>query len=123
MVYKIHKRFAYRVIKLTPVQYLYDFKCISFLLGRVLNRFSKDIGFMDEVLPFQFLELFTVSVGSNYAMHQLALYRLVVAKVPCHHDGGLRGKLLPVHSCHHHSRGTVIFSLVLLAHIKTRQKT
>lgn len=31
------------------------------LLGRVLNRFSKDIGFMDDILPFQFLELFTVS--------------------------------------------------------------
>ena len=31
------------------------------ILGRVLNRFSKDIGFMDDILPFQFLELFTVS--------------------------------------------------------------
>ena len=30
-------------------------------LGRVLNRFSKDIGFMDDLLPFQFVELFTVS--------------------------------------------------------------
>ena len=31
-------------------------------IGRILNRFSKDIGFMDDVLPFQFMELFTVSV-------------------------------------------------------------
>ena len=33
-----------------------------FLLEHVLNRFSKDIGFMDEVLLFQVLELFAVSV-------------------------------------------------------------
>ena len=31
------------------------------VLGRILNRFSKDIGFMDDVLPHQFMELFTVS--------------------------------------------------------------
>ena len=30
-------------------------------IGRVLNRFSKDIGFMDDLLPFQFVELFSVS--------------------------------------------------------------
>lgn len=35
---------------------------IYVLLGRVLNRFSKDIGFMDDILPLHFLELFTVSV-------------------------------------------------------------
>ena len=56
-------------------------------------------------------------------MYQLALYHLVIAKIPRHHDGGLRGKLLSVHPCHHHSRGTVIFLLVLLAHIKICQKT
>ena len=38
-------------------------------LGRVLNRFSKDIGFMDDLLPFQFVELFTVSdYRSNYLL-------------------------------------------------------
>ena len=30
-------------------------------IGRVLNRFSKDIGFMDAVLPNQFVEFITVS--------------------------------------------------------------
>ncbi|XP_065919842.1 ATP-binding cassette sub-family C member 4-like isoform X2 [Dysidea avara] len=29
-------------------------------VGRVLNRFSKDVGFMDDLLPFQFNELFTL---------------------------------------------------------------
>ena len=56
-------------------------------------------------------------------MYQLALYHLVVAKVPRHQDGGMHGKLLSVHPCHHHSQGTVIFLLVLLTHIKTCQKT
>ena len=54
-------------------------------------------------------------------MHQLALYHLVVAKIPRRHDGGVRGELLPIYPCHHHSRGTVILPLVL-AHIETCQK-
>jgi len=33
-----------------------------FYSGRVLNRFSKDIGFIDALLPFHLLEFFTVSV-------------------------------------------------------------
>ena len=34
-------------------------------LGRVLNRFSKDIGFMDDLLPYHFNELFSVSIGKG----------------------------------------------------------
>ena len=30
-------------------------------IGRVLNRFSKDIGLMDAVLPYQFVDFITVS--------------------------------------------------------------
>ena len=30
-------------------------------LGRVLNRFAKDVGFLDDLLPFQFCEYFLVS--------------------------------------------------------------
>ena len=41
---------------------LVSLQCRVTILGRVLNRFSKDIGFMDNLLPLQFVELFTVSV-------------------------------------------------------------
>ena len=41
--------------------YLMVYYIAMLSLGRVLNRFSKDIGFMDDLLPFQFVELFTVS--------------------------------------------------------------
>jgi len=34
---------------------------LSISLGRVLNRFSKDIGFMDALLPNKLLECITVS--------------------------------------------------------------
>ena len=30
-------------------------------VGRVLNRFAKDVGFLDDLLPFQFCEYFLVS--------------------------------------------------------------
>ena len=30
-------------------------------IGRVLNRFSKDVGFLDDLLPFQFCEYMLVS--------------------------------------------------------------
>ena len=30
-------------------------------IGRVLNRFSKDIGFMDALLPFKLLDFISVS--------------------------------------------------------------
>ena len=32
-------------------------------VGRVLNRFSKDVGFLDDVLPFIFCEYLLVSVS------------------------------------------------------------
>ena len=35
---------------------------ISTLAGRVLNRFSKDIGFLDDLLPHTFLEYLFVSI-------------------------------------------------------------
>ena len=30
-------------------------------VGRILNRFSKDIGFVDAVLPYEFVDFLTVS--------------------------------------------------------------
>ena len=32
-------------------------------VGRVLNRFSKDIGFIDAILPYQTVDFLTVSNG------------------------------------------------------------
>ena len=40
-----------------------------YFLGRVLNRFSKDIGFMDDILPYHFLEMFAVSTYYNLIEH------------------------------------------------------
>ena len=36
---------------------------VYFSSGRVLNRFSKDIGFMDDILPYVFCEYLIVSVA------------------------------------------------------------
>jgi len=44
---------------------------IIVVLGRVLNRFSKDIGFMDDLLPYHFLELMSVSDSSHMCMHKM----------------------------------------------------
>ena len=34
---------------------------ISFVLGRILNRFSKDVGFLDDLLPYIFCEFLLVN--------------------------------------------------------------
>ena len=34
--------------------------------GRVLNRFSKDIGFLDDLLPFSFVQYIVVSSTCDY---------------------------------------------------------
>ena len=34
---------------------------VVFHVGRVLNRFSKDIGFIDAILPYQSVDFLTVS--------------------------------------------------------------
>ena len=37
--------------------------CSYFLLsGRILNRFSKDIGYLDDLLPYMFCDFFMVSI-------------------------------------------------------------
>ena len=38
-----------------------DSYLIVFHVGRVLNRFSKDIGFIDAILPYQSVDFLTVS--------------------------------------------------------------
>lgn len=87
-------------------------------LGRVLNRFSKDIGFMDDLLPLQFVELFTVSeFNCSYCVLLICCY-LVIAEVCGHCDSGLCGQLLAVHSCCNCCWSTAAVSLVLFAHIK-----
>ena len=93
-----------------------------YYIGRILNRFSKDIGFMDDVLPYQFMELFTVS-GICIANILVTSVPLVAVEILCHYDSSLCGKLLALHSCYYHSWSPAIFSLVLLAHIEAYQKT
>ena len=60
----------------------------SFLLGRVLNRFSKDIGFIDDLLPqvlFEFLQLFVRFLGilitSIAANNYLAIVVFIITVV------------------------------------------
>lgn len=44
--------------------------------GRVLNRFSKDLGFMDDVLPFFFFDYLGVSeqIEMHAALYQVLLH-------------------------------------------------
>ena len=39
---------------------------VSVNVGRVLNRFSKDIGFIDAILPYQSVDFLNVSCDSVY---------------------------------------------------------
>ena len=65
-------------------------------IGRVLNRFSKDVGFLDDLLPFQFCEymlvsltlLLTLSLSLTYILHtslsaQLLLRFLAIIITAC----------------------------------------
>jgi len=66
-------------------------KCsfIIAVLGRVLNRFSKDIGFMDDLLPYNFLELMSVSdsIAYMYNLHQFFL--VADDEIYSYHDCGM----------------------------------
>ena len=39
----------------------HKYNVLKIILGRVLNRFSKDIGFLDDMLPYIACEFFYVS--------------------------------------------------------------
>ena len=43
----------------------------TFFSGRVLNRFSKDVGFLDDVLAFHFLEFVMVMLPCSFNYHFL----------------------------------------------------
>ena len=90
---------------------------LSSFLGRVLNRFSKDIGFMDDLLPYHFNELFTVSIIIRRLLYIFSLY-IATAKVHIYYVGRMCGKLLVVHSSCHHYRSAVNISMVLPTYIK-----
>ena len=54
----------YSSIKIQLVRtHLFDseYVCIAQLPGKILNRFSKDIGFLDDLLPYTFCEFILVS--------------------------------------------------------------
>ena len=40
---------------------MYILVTLLIIAGRVLNRFSKDVGFIDAVLPYQIVEFLNVS--------------------------------------------------------------
>ena len=56
------------------VKNVYLFSTIS---GRILNRFSKDIGFLDDLLPHVFLEFVYVSTNLNSVQIQ-KLYMILM---------------------------------------------
>ena len=41
-------------------------KGLSFLTGRILNRFSKDMGFVDDMMPFTYCDFLQVSLDTHY---------------------------------------------------------
>ena len=95
------------------------------IIGRVLNRFSKDIGFMDDLLPYHFNDLFTVSKEQsifNVSLAETSLL-LATAEICCYYGCGVCGQLLVNYSCHYYCYGTVIVSMVLLTHIKAYKET
>ena len=51
---------CFHVIIICTYTYIHIYQ-LSIYVGRVLNRFSKDIGFIDAVLPYQSLDFLTVS--------------------------------------------------------------
>ena len=53
------------------------------LEGRVLNRFSKDVGFLDDHLPYYFCEYLMVSVGISDIKTMLYPSRYFVALHKC----------------------------------------
>ena len=87
-------------------------------IGRVLNRFSKDIGFMDDLLPFQFVELFSVSKLIEVASVIVVHCCLVIVEVYGHCSSGMRGKLLALHSCRGYHWSAAAVSLVLPTNLK-----
>ena len=52
------------------------YNCICIHVGRILNRFSKDIGFLDDILPMTFYDYLTVSRD---------LLNLLESVTYCHH--------------------------------------
>ena len=95
---------------------------IMLRLGRVLNRFSKDIGFMDDLLPFQFVELFSVSVitdrSTNSNVTVMCCCCLVTVEVYGYCSSSMRGKLLALHSCRSYRWSAAAVPLVLPAHLE-----
>ena len=51
---------------------------LSFLIGRILNRFSKDMGSMDELLPPAFFDVLTVMKNFVECHKLLLAYRYTV---------------------------------------------
>ena len=89
------------------------------IIGRILNRFSKDIGFMDDLLPYYFNELFTVSIKCN--LKKIIVYfsiYIATAEVHIYYVGRMCGQLLVVYSSCHHYCSTVSISMVLPTYIK-----
>ena len=51
---------------------------LSLTIGRVLNRFSKDIGFLDDLLPYVFCEYLLVNPIAHGTITTLASHMLIL---------------------------------------------
>lgn len=50
--------------KIKLLNFFLNFNCIFFMLGRILNRFSKDIGLIDEILPNVLVDVIQVKYNN-----------------------------------------------------------
>lgn len=56
---------------------LFKLRVLSFLTGRILNRFSKDMGFVDDMMPFTYCDFLQVSLVST-PLHTVGLSQIVI---------------------------------------------
>ena len=75
---------------------------------------------MDDVLPFFFLETFSVRVTHHRFCDILCL--TVYHEEHSHRDSGMCGQLLVANSSYHYCCDTIHISMVLLTYIKTYQE-
>ena len=114
--------FCWVYLFLLDVKYnmLFDFLYLYFNdVGRVLNRFSKDIGFMDTVLPYKLVDCITVSsvmFTMLTACHNLILLVWITCCWCC--CDCLCGQLLVIHPCHRYICSTTSISTLFLVYFK-----
>ena len=88
-------------------------------IGRILNRFSKDVGFLDDVLPYVFCETVVVcdilhdsTPGSDFnrkplILHDFVLTKIFFSAVVCevfsYHSNSSNPESIPAYSIHYYA--------------------